>query len=188
MHRNLVWIRYQLDVTFVLSFISPLKLLNMFRAIMCPSSEADDCVVLWPRVGVVPWLQEGCQNRLVGSVSIEEFVAQLVVLWSPLTCYSHYLLTGSDSLPAATAQFQHVVITLRSRQLLKMVIWLPETCWANCKGERITHKWLLVGFLSTLTKKTFFFQDVMQGKQVYSFQSFGRVYCRLFIVMCWGWR
>jgi len=48
----------------------------MFRATMCPSSGADDCVVLSPRVGIVPWLQEGCQNRLAGSVSIEEFVAQ----------------------------------------------------------------------------------------------------------------
>jgi len=42
---------------------------------MCPSSGADDCVVLSQRVGIVPWLQEGCQNRLTGSVSIEEFVA-----------------------------------------------------------------------------------------------------------------
>ena len=48
----------------------------MFRATMCPSSGADDCVVLSPRVGIVPWLQEGCQNRLAGSVSIEEFVAR----------------------------------------------------------------------------------------------------------------
>jgi len=53
------------------------KLLNMFRATMCPSSGDDDCVVLSPRVGIVPWLQEGCQNRLTGSVSIEEFVAKL---------------------------------------------------------------------------------------------------------------
>jgi len=50
------------------------KLLNMFRATMCPSSGADDCVVLSPRVGIVPWLQEGCQKRLAGSVSIERFV------------------------------------------------------------------------------------------------------------------
>ena len=51
------------------------KLLNMFRATMCPSSGADDCVVLSPHVGIVPWLQEGYQNRLAaGSVSIEEFV------------------------------------------------------------------------------------------------------------------
>jgi len=45
------------------------KQLNMFRTTMCPSSGADDCVVLSPRVGIVPWLQEGCQNRLAGSVS-----------------------------------------------------------------------------------------------------------------------
>jgi len=51
----------------------------MFRATMCPSSGADDCVVLSQRVEVVPWLQEGCQNRLAGSVSIEEFVAQLAL-------------------------------------------------------------------------------------------------------------
>jgi len=42
---------------------------------MCPSSGADDCVVLSPCVDVVPWLQEGCQKRLAGSVSLEEFIA-----------------------------------------------------------------------------------------------------------------
>jgi len=89
---------------------------------MCPSSGAEDCVVLSPRVGVVRWLQEGCQNRLAGSVSIEEFVTQRTPQWT------HYLLTGSDSLPAAMAQHQHVAITLRSHQLLKMGTWLPETC------------------------------------------------------------
>ena len=46
------------------------KLLNMFRAAMCLSSGAGDCVMLSPRVGIVPWLQEGCQNRLAGSASI----------------------------------------------------------------------------------------------------------------------
>ena len=88
---------------------------------MCPSSGADDCVVLSLRVGIVPWLQEGCQNRLAGSVSIGEVVAQT-------SQWTHYLLTSSDSLPAATAQYQHVAIILRSRQLLKMGTWLPETC------------------------------------------------------------
>jgi len=99
------------------------KLLNMIRATMCTSSGADDCVVLSPRVGIVPWLQEGRQNRLARSVSIEEFV---VVLRTPQ--WTHYLLSGSDSLPAATAQHQHVAIALRSRQFLKMGTWLPETC------------------------------------------------------------
>ena len=72
---TLVWIRNQLDVTFVLSFISPLQVAQHVLGTMCPSSGADDCVVLSPRVGVVPWLQEGCQNRLAGSVSIPVFVA-----------------------------------------------------------------------------------------------------------------
>jgi hypothetical protein len=48
------------------------KLLNMFRATMCPTSGADDFVVLLPRVGIVPWQLEGCQNRLAGSVAMEE--------------------------------------------------------------------------------------------------------------------
>jgi len=44
-------------------------LLNMFRATMCPSSGADDCVVLSPRVGIG-----------IG-IGIEEFIAQ----WSCAT-------------------------------------------------------------------------------------------------------
>ena len=64
-------------------------------------------------------------ERLI-HVSIEEFVARIPQ-------WTHYLLTSSDSLPAATAQYQHVAITLRSRQLLKIGTWLPETCWATCK-------------------------------------------------------
>jgi len=55
---------------------------------MCPYSGADDCVLLLRRVGIVPWLQEGCQNRLAVSVSIVEFVA-------------HYCNFGTmDTLPA----------------------------------------------------------------------------------------
>jgi len=84
-HHNSVWIRNQLDVTLYYPLFLLYKLLNMFRATKCPSSGADDCVVLSPRVGIVPWLQEGCQNRLAGSVSIEEFYELLNV---PL-----YLLT-----------------------------------------------------------------------------------------------
>ena len=129
-HCNSVWIRNQLDVTLCYPLFLLYKLLNMFRATMCPSSGADDCVVLSPRVGIVLWLQ----NRLAGSVSIEEFVAR-----TPQ--WTHYLLTGSDSLTAATAQYQHVAITLRSRQLLKMGTWLPETCWATYKWEnKVLHK------------------------------------------------
>jgi len=70
-------IRNQLDVTLCYPLFLLYKLLNMFWATTHPSSGADDCVVLSPRVGIVPWLQEGCQNQLAGSVFIEEFVAQL---------------------------------------------------------------------------------------------------------------
>ena len=65
----------------------------MFRATMCPSSGADGCVVLSPRVGIVAWLQEGCQNRLASSVSIEKSVAQLALLaLTGQLCYE--LLSG----------------------------------------------------------------------------------------------
>jgi len=74
-HRNSVWIRNQLDITLCYPLFLSYKLLNMFQATMCPSSGANDCVVLSPRVGIVPWLQEGCQDRLAGSVSIGKFVA-----------------------------------------------------------------------------------------------------------------
>jgi len=56
-----VWKRNQPDVTLCYPLFLLYKLLNMFRATMCPSSGADDCEVLLPRVGIVPWLQEGCQ-------------------------------------------------------------------------------------------------------------------------------
>jgi hypothetical protein len=43
----------------------------MFRATMCPSSGADDGVMLSPRVDIVPGLQEGCQPKYVERV-VEE--------------------------------------------------------------------------------------------------------------------
>ena len=117
--KSSVWIRNQLDVTLCYPLFLLYKFLNMFRATVCPSSGADDCVVLSPRVGTVPCVHWGVRST--------------IGLRTPQ--WTHYLLTGSDSLPAATAQYQHLVITLRSRQLLKMGTWLPETCWATFKGE-----------------------------------------------------
>jgi len=35
------------------------------------------CVI---RLKYIPWLQEGCQDRLAGSTSMDWFVAQLVLL------------------------------------------------------------------------------------------------------------
>ena len=109
----------------------------------------------------VPWLQEGCQDRLAGSASMDEFVTQCSMVCRSICSYipyyvvlrthtwTHYLLTGSDSLPAAMAQYQYVAIKLRSRQLLKMGTWLPEKCWATCKGEikdntKVTSSWFLI--------------------------------------------
>jgi len=60
---------------------------------------------------------------------MEEFVTQRTPQWT------HCLLTGSGSLPAAMARHQHVAMALRSRRLLKMGAWLPEACWAACRGE-----------------------------------------------------
>jgi len=73
----------------MLSFISPLQAAQHVSGNICPSS-GTDCMALLPLVGTVPWLQEGCQNRLAGSVSIEEFIA---VPRTPQR--THYLLTGS---------------------------------------------------------------------------------------------
>jgi len=70
------------------------KLLNMFRATLCPSSGADDLVVFLPRVvkcrGCV-----GGQIRLAGCVSIGEYV------------YSHGTTPHAAKIPL-------------SRQLLRM--------------------------------------------------------------------
>ena len=43
--------------------------------------------------------------------------------------------------------YQHKAITSRSRQLLMMGTWLPETCWASIRREiKGYKKWHLVGF------------------------------------------
>ena len=43
--------------------------------------------------------------------------------------------------------YQHKAITSRSRQLLMMGTWLPETCWATIRREiKEYKKWHLVGF------------------------------------------
>ena len=47
--------------------------------------------------------------------------------------------------------YQHKAITSRSRQLLMMGTWLPETCWATIRREikntKVTSSWF---FISTL--------------------------------------
>ena len=67
-----------------------------------------------------------------------------------------------DALPAnrswqpscSHGTYQHETITSRSRQLLMMGTWLPETCWATSRREikniKVTSSWF---FLSTLKRE-----------------------------------
>jgi hypothetical protein len=90
-------------------------LLNMFRATMCSSSGADDCVHGWVRF-TNPSMDALPTNRT----------------WPPFCSHGTY---------------QHKTITSRSRQLLMMGTWLPETCWATIRREiKEYKKWHLVGF------------------------------------------
>ena len=80
---------------------------------------------------------------------------------SLLLVAQHVSLAGSASMDALPANrswqpscnhgtYQHEAITSRSRQLLMMGTWLPETCWATSRSEikntKVTSSWF---FLST---------------------------------------
>jgi len=54
-HHSSVWNKKPTRCHLVLNLFLLYKLLNMFRATLCPFSGADDLVVFLPR-GVVPWL------------------------------------------------------------------------------------------------------------------------------------
>ena len=126
----------------------------MFRATMCPFSGADDCVVLSPRVGVVPWLQEGCQNRLAGSVSTEEFGATNcsmdtlpVVLWLQEGCHSR--LAGSVSI--VVLWLQEGCQNRLAGSVSIVVPWLQEVCQNRLAGSvSIVVPWLQEGCQSWL--------------------------------------
>ena len=90
----------------------------MFRATMCPSSGADDCVMLWPCVGMCRGCREGCQVWLARSASMDGLPANRT--WQPSRSHGTY---------------QHETRTSHSRQLLMMGTWLPETCWATIRRE-----------------------------------------------------
>jgi len=94
------------------------KLLNMFLATMYPSSGADNCVVLSPRVGVVPWLQEGCQNRLAGSVSIEELdTLPTNWFWQPSCSHGTTPTCGNNSMQSSAHEDGHMVAQNMLRNL-----------------------------------------------------------------------
>ena len=114
------------NVTFVLSFISLLQVAQHVSGYHVPifrSSRLRSVI-------------STCWYCAVVAGRLSEPVSRYCVHWGVL---------------AATAQYQHVAITLRSRQLLKMGTYLPEKCWATCKREiKDNTKVTLVGFLSTL--------------------------------------
>jgi hypothetical protein len=80
----------------------------------------------------VPWLQEGGQDRLAGSASMDGFVAQ-----QPSCSHGTY---------------QHEAIASRSRQFLMIGTWLPETCLATSRREikntKVTSSWFFLSILS----------------------------------------
>ena len=90
----------------VLYLFLPYKLLNMFRATLCPSSGADDIVVFLPLVvychGCV-----GCQIRLAGCVSIGEYVAQRAT-YSPVDTW-HYTTRSKNTTKSSAPEDGHKV-------------------------------------------------------------------------------
>ena len=100
----------------------------------------------------VPWLQGGCQDQ---HEAITSRSRQLLMMgtWLPETCWAtirrEIKNTKSDiycqlvlaaflqprHIPTRHGTYQHGAITSRSRQLLMMGTWLPETCWATIRKE-----------------------------------------------------
>jgi len=66
-------------------------------------------VVFSPRVGIVPCLQEGCQNLLAGSVSIEEFVAQSATNFVPSCSYGTKPTRGENTTHSSAPEDGHMV-------------------------------------------------------------------------------
>ena len=144
------WIRNQLDVTFVLSFISLLQVAQHVSGNHVPIFRS------WLLRSVIAtcWY---CAVTMSGVIQTCLSVSGLcVVTWGVvgggLTHTTHSPITERHvwiTPLIVTAQYQHVAITLRSLQLLKMGTWLPETCWVTCKREikvntKVTSSWFLI--------------------------------------------
>ena len=139
-HRNSVWIRKTNYMSLFVSFISLLIVAQHVSGNHVPIIRSwrlrDVIASCW----YVPWLQGGCQEQLAVSASIEEFVAWYVGAYAPAY---HATNSTADALPAnrswqppcSHGTYQHEAITSRSRQLLMMGTWLPETCWATNRRE-----------------------------------------------------
>jgi len=143
-HRNSVWIRNQLDVTFMLSFISPLHVAQHVSGNHVPIFRS------WRLRSVVAtcWY---CAVTMSGIIQ--------VYLNNTTHCYSTIPTRGDNN-----------------RQLLKMGTWLPETCWATCKGEikdntKVTSSWFLIHIFLTvcpkfhmLHRQTYYFSHIIKTK------------------------
>ena len=121
----------------------------MFRATMCPSSGADDCVMLSPRVGMC----RGCGKVVKSGWQVVPSRASCATNSSMDT-----LLANRTWQPSCShGTYQHEAITSRSRQLLMMGTWLPKTCWATSRREimntKVTSSWFsyphIIQYLNT---------------------------------------
>jgi hypothetical protein len=169
---HFVWVRNQLDVTYVLSFISPLQAAQhvsgnhvpIFRSWRLRSVIATCwyCAVTMSGVIATCWYCAVTMSGVIQiclSVWVDMFYACLVCGKSRCICIniSVYVCKHIWIIPLiVTTQYQLVAIKLRSRQHLKMRTWLPETCWATCKGEikdntKVTSSWFLTHTESRFT-------------------------------------
>ena len=122
-HRNSVWIRNQLYVTFVLSFIYTLRVTQHVSGNHLPTHNI-----------LNNHTQPTHTRFTINQTNIEHIDPHRHIWIIPLI---------------VTAQYQYVAITLRSRQLVKTGTLLPETCWATRKGEikndtKVTSSWFLI--------------------------------------------
>jgi hypothetical protein len=149
----------------------------MFRATMCPSSGADDCVMLSPLIvmccnsawcytdmshcewavcgygGYCGWWFHCCVYfNLITRLTTPTYSNETTTHNKP---HNHTQPTHSETYLYNTTHcysaYQYEAITSRCRHLLMMGTWLPETCWATSrkkiKNTKVTSSWF---FLSTL--------------------------------------
>jgi len=149
-HRNSVWIRIQLDVTYVLSFISTSQVAQrvsgnhvpIFRSwrlrgviATCWYCAFAEFMVVYNDAKTIYTVNFVTSNFVVITAGATEIPAPTYHNSTHATRCVSVLASLYTTISSAKAQYQHVAITPHSRQLLKMGTWLPETCWATCKVE-----------------------------------------------------
>ena len=110
--------------------------LNMFRTLIYPSSEACDCVVELPH-------RSSCSQFVVywrfGAAGFA---------WCSFCRLKHNLCVSLQN--ERTNKTTDVVIHQHSRKLLKMDILMSETCWAHNKWNKIVSDIKVVFHSSTI--------------------------------------